>query len=35
MSLEQKIMPELKAAMLAKDEKAMRSLRDQSSHYYC
>ena len=27
MSLEQKIMPELKAAMLAKDEKAMRSLR--------
>ena len=27
MSLEQKIMPELKAAMLAKDEKAVRSLR--------
>jgi uncharacterized protein YqeY len=27
MSLEQKIMPELKAAMLAKDEKTMRSLR--------
>ena len=27
MSLEQKIMPELKAAMLAKDEKSMRSLR--------
>lgn len=27
MSLEQRIMPELKAAMLAKDEKAMRSLR--------
>lgn len=27
MSLEQKIMPELKTAMLAKDEKAMRSLR--------
>ena len=27
MSLEQKIMPELKAAMLAKDEKAMRILR--------
>lgn len=27
MSLEQKIMPELKAAMLAKDEKAIRSLR--------
>jgi uncharacterized protein YqeY len=27
MNLEQKIMPELKAAMLAKDEKAMRSLR--------
>lgn len=27
MSLEQKIIPELKAAMLAKDEKAMRSLR--------
>lgn len=27
MSLEQKIMPELKAAMLAKDEKSIRSLR--------
>src|SRR5215210_7257865 len=27
MSLEQKIMPELKTAMLAKDEKSMRSLR--------
>ena len=27
MSLEQKIMPELKAAMLAKDEKSMRALR--------
>jgi uncharacterized protein YqeY len=27
MTLEQKIMPELKAAMLAKDEKSMRSLR--------
>ena len=27
MSLEEKIMPELKAAMLAKDEKSMRSLR--------
>ena len=27
MTLEQKIMPELKAAMLAKDEKAVRSLR--------
>jgi uncharacterized protein len=27
MSLEQKIMPELKTAMLAKDEKAVRSLR--------
>ena len=27
MNLEQKIMPELKAAMLAKDEKALRSLR--------
>ena len=27
MNLEQRIMPELKAAMLAKDEKAMRSLR--------
>lgn len=27
MNLEQKIMPELKAAMLAKDEKAVRSLR--------
>lgn len=27
MSLEQKIMPELKAAMLAKDEKTVRSLR--------
>ena len=27
MNLEQKIMPELKAAMLAKDEKSMRSLR--------
>src|ERR1044071_6870913 len=27
MSLEQKIMTELKAAMLAKDEKALRSLR--------
>jgi uncharacterized protein len=27
MGLEQKIMPELKAAMLAKDEKTMRSLR--------
>lgn len=27
MSLEQKIMPELKAAMLAKDEKSTRSLR--------
>lgn len=27
MSLEQKIMPELKAAMLAKDEKSVRSLR--------
>lgn len=27
MSLEEKIMPELKAAMLAKDEKAIRSLR--------
>lgn len=27
MNLEQKVMPELKAAMLAKDEKSMRSLR--------
>ena len=27
MTLEQKIMPELKAAMLAKDEKTIRSLR--------
>ena len=27
MNLEQKIMPELKAAMLAKDEKSMRALR--------
>lgn len=27
MTLEQKIMPELKAAMLAKDEKALRALR--------